>query len=213
MRPPHTGSVPSQNQGSLKEKMAAHVFTGDARKSHGDNPLIAFALAASAGVGQVDDQFVTPEFGARVMIAAIATDATLDSLKPTQPVTVSRPKKPGAPAALKNALWSKATANLVSPGWRRTGRCVDQTVPALKSWLTSIPRQDDHDTTLNRHIHGKWCPKSLAEDIKLRTPRTTCGRTLRHRPGMHIPQVILTMQARPRAVRSAPKAFMSTRQF
>jgi epoxyqueuosine reductase QueG len=189
----YTGSVPSQNQGSLKEKMAAHVFTGDARKSHGDNPLIAFALAASAGVGQVDDQFVTPEFGARVMIAAIATDAPLDPLRPAQPVTASRPKKPGSPAALKNALWSKATANLVSLFGVAPADAFDQTVPALKELVDEASLgKTIIDNNVESPYHGKWVSKIVTENIKLRTPKDYLADARSVIVlGMHIPQVIL----------------------
>lgn len=189
----YTGSVPNQNQGSLKERMATHVFTGDARKSHGDNPLIAFALAASAGVGQVDEQFVTPEFGARVMVAAIATDAPLDPLKPAQPVTVSHPRKPGSPAALKNALWSKATANLVSLFGVAPADAFDQTVPALKNLVDEESLgKTIIDNNIESPYHGKWVSKIVSEDIKLRTPKDYLADARSVIVlGMHIPQVIL----------------------
>ena len=188
----YTGSVPG-GKDSLKVRLDKHVFNPDASKVHADNPLIAFALAEQAGVGTIGDSFTTAEFGDHVMVGAIATDATLDTLRPNQVTTCRPPKKPASASTLKQTLWAKATANLVSMFGVADADAFDATVAKLREL---VDEEDLGKTIVDNNIespyHGKWISKIVKEDIRLRTP-------IDYLPdaksvivlGMHIPQVIL----------------------
>jgi epoxyqueuosine reductase QueG len=189
----YTGEVPGQRDGSLRERLDAHVFQTDARKTHSDNPLIAMTLAESAGIGQIGAAFTTSEFGSQVMVGAVATSAVLDSLRPGTETTTRPPRKPRSSAVLKQTLWAQATENLVSLFGVASADAFDETATALKG----IFREEDLgktiiDDNVAAPYHGKWVSKIVDEDVRIRVPKDYLPEARSVIVlGMHIPQAII----------------------
>ncbi len=190
----YTGEVPGgQSKGDLGERLANYELQTDAMKDHGNNPMIAFALAESAGIGCIGATFTTPEFGDLVMIGSIATNAPLDTLRPTDTSVLSRKKGPSSASELKNILWSKARENLVSMFGVTAADSFDQTVGELKKIFNE---GDLGKTVVDNNIgalyHGKWVSKIITEDVRIQKPSELLpGAKSVIVLGMHIPQVIL----------------------
>ncbi|MDR3145320.1 MAG: 4Fe-4S binding protein [Treponema sp.] len=195
----HPGNEPANKTGSgsggrksLKETMDAFVPT--IKDTHNTYvQLTAYALAESVGLGTVGEIFTTPEFGDKVMIGAIATNAPLDTLRDTGRSIAAVPKKPFDAKALRKKLEVLADNHLVSLFGVAGADAFDKTIPALKALFN----EDELGRMIidgNREgaYHGPWISEEQKEDVKIRYPSDyVSGARSVIVLGMHIPQVIV----------------------
>jgi epoxyqueuosine reductase QueG len=189
-------STPSGKESRKTRDLKALLdsFTPDVNDKHNDYvPLTAYALAEEVGLGKAGESFTTPEFGGKVMIGLVTTNAPLDTLRDNGGSVVSFPRRPADAKKLRKKLEVLADRNLVSLFGVAPADAFDKTAPALKK----IFKEEDLgriivDGNYNSPYHGLWVPEEQKEDVKIRRPLDYIpGAKSVLVLGMHIPQVIV----------------------
>jgi epoxyqueuosine reductase QueG len=139
------------------------VYCGQQR-----HELVAARLAEMCGIGEINGEFTTPEFGENVMIGAIVTNAELDRLYSTG-YEYNEPVKKYTAYQLKNKLIALADKNLVDLFGVGKAETFDKIGNILKSNL------DDSQFGMGvidstGYPHGMWVSEIVNEDVKIRVP-------------------------------------------
>ncbi|MDR1588525.1 MAG: hypothetical protein LBS57_13810, partial [Treponema sp.] len=168
-------------------------FTPDINDKHNAYaPLTAYALAEEAGLGRAEKSFTTPEFGDKVMIGVVATNAPLDTLRDTGNSAVRAPRKPADKKGLRKKLEVLADNNLVSLFGVAPANAFDKTIPALKQIIDEKELGRKIIDGNSADYHGAWVSEEEKEDIRIRHPKDFVDDAKSVIVlGMHIPQVIL----------------------
>ena len=133
---------------------------------------IADELAAMTDLGKIEKGvFVTPEFGANQMIGVITTSAPVDSSnRLSGKLEKDTPKKLSG-KALRRKLEVMAENNLVSMFGTAPAKLLNPVAEQLKKIIDPVElsrRIIDDNKVLS--YHGKYIPKIIDEDLKIRKP-------------------------------------------
>lgn len=158
----YTGSVPSSPT-MLQDALAREKETG--RQGH---ELVAARLAEMCGIGKIDGEFTTPEFGENVILGVIATDAPLDALS-SAGYEYREPAAPASPRLLKNKLAALAEENLADLFGTAKAETLDNLAGQLSAVLDDTGWGDDVFDSTGKP-HGRWISEVAHDDVRIRRP-------------------------------------------
>lgn len=170
----YTGMLPTKDI-NLKEVIINENY--ESNRYGEKTPLIAYELSEMVGVGIIEEDFKTPEFGEDVIVGAIVTDANLDELKYDLKQGKEYINMPYIPNrmlnkanTLRSVIENIARQNLVSLFGVAPAQIFDSMVPILKENLN----EDELGYGVideNRKPQGKWISKIIKEDVKICSPK------------------------------------------
>ena len=142
--------------------------TGNPSKSN-----LTDELAAMTDLGKIEKGlFVTPEFGANQMIGVITTSAPVDSSNKISGVPEKDSVKKLSGKELRRKLEVLAENNLVSMFGVAPAEMLNPVADQLKKVVNEKElAQRVIDVNSNMTYHGKYIPKIIEEDLKIRKPK------------------------------------------
>ncbi len=128
-------------------------------------------LAEQAGLGVFKDgKIETPEFGARVALGCITTDAEIDSTPESQPDKDARTLKRLTGKALRTELEFTARQNLMSSFGITPAERLDKVADQLKTFVNEKELSEAVVDAAKWTYHGKFEPEIVKDNTRLCRP-------------------------------------------